>query len=86
MTSLQSVFLKVLSRGKGADLLSLVSGSRTQRSGMQLRQGRFRLDIKKRFFTDRVAGHWNRLPREVVMAPSLSEFKEHLDDTLNHMV
>ena len=53
---------------------------------MKLHQGKFRLDIRKRFFTERVVGHCNRLPREVVMAPSLSEFKEHLDDTLSHMV
>ena len=53
---------------------------------MKLHQGKFRLDIRKRFFTERVVGHWNRLPREVVRAPSLSEFKERLDDTLSHMV
>ena len=46
----------------------------------------FRLDIRKRFFTKRVAGHWNRLPRAVVMAPSLPEFKKHLDNTLRYMV
>jgi len=53
---------------------------------MKLCQGKFRLDSRKRFFTEKVFGHWNRLPREVVMASSLSEFKEHLDDTLSHMV
>ncbi|KFV52180.1 hypothetical protein N328_12790, partial [Gavia stellata] len=41
--------------------------------------GKFRLDIRRRFLTERVAHHRNRLPREVVMAPSLSEFKKHLD-------
>ncbi|KFQ90051.1 hypothetical protein N337_13320, partial [Phoenicopterus ruber ruber] len=55
-------------------------------NGMTLRQGKFRLDIRKRLFTERVVGHWNRLPREVVTAPNLSEFKEHLDGALSHMV
>ena len=51
-----------------------------------LHEGKFRLDIRKRFFTERVVSPWNRLPREAVMTPSLSEFKEPLDDALSHMV
>ncbi|KAK4822195.1 hypothetical protein QYF61_011180 [Mycteria americana] len=70
-------------KGGGADLLSLVTGDRTRESGMKLYQGKFRLDIRKRLFAGRVVGRWNRIPREVVMAPSLSEFKEHLDDALS---
>ena len=53
---------------------------------MKLCQGKFRLDIRKRFLTERVVAHWNGLPRAVVTAPSLSELKEHLDDALSHMV
>ena len=79
-------FLKRGSGGGGADLLSLVTSNRTRGNGMKLRQGKFRLDIRKRFFTERVVGPWNRLPGEVVTAPSLSEFKEHLDDALGHML
>ena len=44
------------------------------------------LDIRTRFFTKRVFGHWNRLPRAVVTAPSLLEFKKLLDNTLRHGV
>jgi len=44
------------------------------------------LDIRERFFTERGVGHRNRLPRAAVMAASLSEFKERLDDALSHIV
>ena len=60
----------------------MVSNS-TLKNGMKLRQGKVRLDIRKMFFTERVVGHWNTVPREVVTAPSLSEFKEYLDDALS---
>lgn len=78
-------FIKGGSRGGGANL-SLVTSDRMQGNEMKLHQGNFRLNISKRFFTERVDGHWNRVPREVVAAPSLSEFTEHLDNTLSHMV
>ncbi|KFV17248.1 hypothetical protein N340_12105, partial [Tauraco erythrolophus] len=44
------------------------------------------LDIRKKFFTLRVVRQWNRLPREVVDAPSLEVFKARLDEDLGNLV
>jgi len=48
-------------------------------NGFKLKQGRFRLDIKKKFLTMLVVRHWNRLRGEVVDAPSLETFKVRLE-------
>ena len=52
----------------------------------KLKEGRFTLDVRGKFFTERVVRCWHRLPREVVDALSLEVFKARLDGALGSLV
>ena len=56
-------------------LFSQAASEKTRGNGLKLRRGRFGLDIRKNFLTERVVKYGNRLPREVVESPSPEFFR-----------
>ena len=55
-------------------------------NSFKLKESRFRLDKRKKFFTVSVVRHWHRLPREAVSAPSLAVFRARLDGAVSNLV
>ena len=55
-------------------------------NGFKLKEETFRLDVRGKFFTEGVMRCWNRLPREIVDAPSMEVFKARLDGALGSLV
>ncbi|PKU47380.1 hypothetical protein llap_2282 [Limosa lapponica baueri] len=77
-------YLKGAYRSDEEGLFTRECSDRTRGNGFKLKVRRFRLDIRKKFFTVRVVRHWNRFPREV--ATSLEVFKARLDRVLSNLV
>lgn len=68
--------------GPGAYLFTLVTSYRIQENDMKLEIGEVQPGYEKKVLYQRVIGHWNMLPTEVVTTPSLPQFLKHLDNNL----
>ena len=79
-------YLKGVYKQEGEWLFMRVDSDRTRGNGFKLRQGRFRLDIRRKFFHTEGGDALNRLPKEAVDAPSLEAFKARLDVALGSLV
>ncbi|KFQ85799.1 hypothetical protein N337_02911, partial [Phoenicopterus ruber ruber] len=79
-------YLKAAYKKDGDKHFSRACCDRTRGNGFKLKEGRFRLDIRKKFFMMGVVKHWDQLPREVVVAPSLETFKVRLDEALSSLM
>jgi len=79
-------YLKVAYKQAGEGLCIEACSNRTRGNGFKLKEGRFRLHIRKKFFMMRVVRHWNSLFRAAVDAPSLEVFKLRLDGALSTLI
>jgi len=78
-------YLRRAYRKAGEGLFIKACSDWRRENDFKLEEDRFRLDIRK-FFTVRVVRHWNRLPSEVVDAPSLEAFRARLDGAVSNLV
>jgi len=55
-------------------------------NSFKVKEGRLRLDTRKKFFRVRVVRHWQRLPRGMIDVPSLETFRARLDGALSNLI
>ncbi|KFV40121.1 hypothetical protein N328_10841, partial [Gavia stellata] len=79
-------YLKWAYKKDGDKRFSRACCNRTRGYSFKLKESRFGLDIRMKFFTMRVVKQWNRLPREVADAPCLERFKVRLEGALSNLI
>jgi len=78
--------VKLIIKKAEKGLFIRAGSDRKRGNGFKLVEDRFRLHIRKKFFTLRAVRHWNMLPNKVADAPSLEAFKLTLDGAVSNLV
>ena len=79
-------YLKGAYKQEGSQLFERVDNSRTRGNGFKLKEGRFWLDVRGNFFTERVVRCWNSCPERLWMPrPPLEVFKARLFGALGSL-
>jgi len=79
-------YLKGAYRKDEENIFSRACCDRTRDNSFKLREGRYRLYMRKKFFTMKMVKHRHRLSREAVDAPFLETLKARLDRALSNLV
>jgi len=74
--------LKEAFKKEGEQYLTWSDSDRARGNGFKLKEGKFTLGVRKKFFTQRDVRHWNRLPKDVVGALTLKMLKDRLHGIL----
>ena len=74
-----------LYRTAGGGLFTRACSDRTKGNCFKMKEGRFRLDSRRKLFAVRVGRHWHRLPRAAVGAPSLGVLRARLDGAWSNL-
>ena len=68
-----------LNKGDITKVLKLSNQERTRNNGFKLDKFRFRREIGKHWFGNRVVDEWNKLPNIIINSNTLNSFKHRLD-------
>ena len=75
--------MKCFNKGDVGKVLIVSSQDRTRSNGFKLERCRFRKEIGKNWFTNKVVEDWNKLSQQVISSQTIGSFKRRLDGLMD---